>query len=65
MIRQARKATTAAKRAAFEFQAPNKKPDIAPGLYSVRAAKALRNAPVANRNTPNHYFEESRYEIIG
>ena len=35
MIRAARKATAARKRAALEFQAPNKKPGIAPGLYNL------------------------------
>ena len=40
MIRQARKDTAARKRAAFEFQTPNKKPGIAPGLYTFDATGA-------------------------
>jgi hypothetical protein len=47
LIRNARKATAARKRAAFEFQTPNKKPGIAPGLYTFDAAGAPQNAPVA------------------
>ena len=39
MIHNARKATAARKRAAFEFQTPNKKPGIAPGLYTFDATK--------------------------
>ena len=46
-IRTARKATAAWKRAAFEFQTPNKKPGIAPGLYTFDATGAPQNAPVA------------------
>jgi len=37
LFRNARKATAAPKRAAFEFQTPNKKPGIAPGLYTFDA----------------------------
>ena len=37
LIRAARKATAARKHAALEFQAPNKKPGIAPGLYNLNA----------------------------
>lgn len=48
MIRLARKATTAAKRAAFEFQAPIKKPLSEDKGYDVRATGARHNAPAAN-----------------
>ena len=44
MIRNARKATAARKRAAFEFQTPNKKPGIAPGLYNFDATGNPRKA---------------------
>ena len=40
------------KRAAFEFQAPNKKPGIVPGFYNSAATGSPHKAPVANRNTP-------------
>jgi hypothetical protein len=52
LIRNERKATTARKRAAFEFQAPNKKAPSKDGAYNFRAAGAPSNAPVAKPNTP-------------
>lgn len=52
LIRNERKATTARKRAAFEFQAPNKKAPSKDGAYNFRAAGARHNAPVAKPNTP-------------
>ena len=44
-IRNARKATAARKRAAFEFQTPNKKPGIAPGLYTFDATGTPNQRP--------------------
>ena len=44
-IRNARKATAARKRAAFEFQTPNKKPGIAPGLYIFDATGTPNQRP--------------------
>ena len=52
MIRNERKATTARKRAAFEFQAPIKKPLSKDKGYDVRATGAFHRAPAANPNTP-------------
>ena len=54
-----------AKRAAFEFQAPNKKAPSTDRAYNFRAAEAFHRAPVANRNTPKPNFEALRHEIIG
>jgi hypothetical protein len=48
MIRNERKATAARKRAAFDFQAPIKKPGIAPGFYNSDATKALPTRLEAN-----------------
>jgi hypothetical protein len=64
LIRNERKATTARKRAAFEFQAPNKKAPPKDGAYNFRAAGTPPRAPAANRNTPNQDFEESRHEFM-
>lgn len=47
LIRNARKATAARKRAAFEFQTPNKKPGARPGLYFDATRTACRR-PGAN-----------------
>ena len=52
LIRNARKATAARKRAAFEFQTPNKKPGIAPGLYNFDADGAFSRRPGGEPNTP-------------
>ena len=53
MIRAARKATAARKRAALEFQAPNKKAPSKDGAYNFHAAGAPSNAPVAiHSHTP-------------
>jgi len=54
MIRAERQATNARKRAAFEFQAPIKKPRQSPGSMLFVAAEALNDAPVAKPKTP-HY----------
>ena len=51
-IRNARKATAARKRAAFEFQTPNKKPGIAPGLYTFDATGDPYKAAGSEPNTP-------------
>lgn len=48
LIRNERKATTARKRAAFEFQAPNKKAPSKDGAYNFRAAGNPCKAPAAN-----------------
>ena len=63
LIRNERKATKARKRAAFEFQAPIKKPLSEDRGYDVRATGAFHRAPAANRNTPKIDFEESRHEF--
>ena len=47
MIRNARKATAARKRAAFEFQTPNEKPLARAKGYDFDATGAPQNAPVA------------------
>ena len=47
-IRNARKATAARKRAAFEFQTPNKKPGIAPGFLNFDVAGNPCKAPATN-----------------
>ena len=61
MIRAERKATNARKRAAFEFQAPNKKPRQSPGSMLFDAAGAPQNAPVAKPKTP--YTEVLSHEF--
>ena len=53
-IRNARKATAARKRAAFEFQTPNKKPGIAPGLYTFDATGTPNQRPGSQPNTPTN-----------
>ena len=58
MIRAARPATTARKRAALEFQAPNKKPGIAPGLYNLNATGNPTKATGSEPKTP-------RTEVLG
>ena len=47
LIRNARKATAARKRAAFEFQTPNKKPLACARGYALNATGAPQNAPEA------------------
>lgn len=54
LIRNARKATAARKRAAFEFQTPNKKPGARPGLYTFDATRTLAGVLVRTIHTP-HY----------
>lgn len=51
-IRTARKATNARKRAAFEFQAPIKKPMACAKGYDFCAAGKPYQAPAAEPNTP-------------
>ena len=53
MIRQARKDTAARKRAAFEFQTPNKKPGAMPGLYTFDATGNPCKATGSEPNTPD------------
>ena len=52
-IRNARKATAARKRAAFDFQTPSKKPGIAPGLYTFDATGNPHKATGSEPNTPH------------
>jgi len=40
-----------------------KKPQANAKGYDLCATEARHNAPVANRNTPNHSFEVSRHEF--
>jgi len=54
LIRNARKATAARKRAAFEFQTPNKKPGARPGLYTFDATRTPASVLVRTIHTP-HY----------
>ena len=53
-IRNARQATTARKRAAFEFQAPIKKPLASAKGYAFRATGAPYQAPDCEPNTPTN-----------
>ena len=52
LIRAARKATAARKHAALEFQAPNKKPGIAPGLYNLNATGTPTKVTGSEPKTP-------------
>ena len=54
LIRNARKATVARKRAAFEFQTPNKKPGARPGLYTFDATRTPASVLMRTIHTP-HY----------